>query len=105
LEGGIRRIACEHLLQAITAPDVTITDAACEAWRTSLIIAAILAMPYSLDYDMTALAIAIAFLAAHGLRCGFAPWEMAAVLGLVLQRAISVTGSPKEWHSAQYPIG
>jgi alpha-1,2-mannosyltransferase len=83
---------------------------------------------------MTALAPAIAFLATHGLRCGFAPWEktalaalrpvplvarvvaqatllplgvlaMAAVLGLVLQRAISVTGSPKEWHSAQYPIG
>ena len=39
----------------------------------ALIIAAILATPYSLDYDLTALAPAIAFLAAHGLRCGFAP--------------------------------
>ena len=39
----------------------------------ALIVAAILATPYSLDYDMTTLAPAIAFLAAHGLRCGFAP--------------------------------
>jgi alpha-1,2-mannosyltransferase len=39
----------------------------------ALVVAAILATPYSLDYDMTTLAPAIAFLAAHGLRCGFAP--------------------------------
>lgn len=38
----------------------------------ALIVAAILATPHSLDYDMTTLAPAIAFLAAHGLRCGFA---------------------------------
>jgi len=87
----------------------------------ALIVAAILATPYSLDYDMTALAPAIAFLAVHGLRCGFAPWEktalavlwltplvargvtavillpigvpvMAAVLGLVLRRAAALDG-------------
>jgi alpha-1,2-mannosyltransferase len=98
----------------------------------ALIIAAILATPYSLDYDLTALAPAIAFLAAHGLRCGFAPFEktalaalwlaplvaravagvtlvplgvlaMAAVLGLVLRR--SAAGYEPRWRSAQYPVG
>jgi hypothetical protein len=44
-----------------------------------LIIAAVLATPYSLDYDMTALAPAIAFLAVHGMRCGFAPYEKSAL--------------------------
>jgi hypothetical protein len=44
-----------------------------------LIIAAALATPYSLDYDMTALAPAIAFLAVHGMRCGFAPYEKSAL--------------------------
>jgi len=88
----------------------------------ALILAAILATPYSLDYDMTALAPAIAFLVVHGMRCGFAPWEktalavlwlaplvargvagatllpvgvpaMALVLGLVLHRAAAMDGS------------
>jgi hypothetical protein len=40
-----------------------------------LCLAAILATPYSLDYDMMVLALAIAFLAAHGLAHGFAPFE------------------------------
>jgi alpha-1,2-mannosyltransferase len=86
-----------------------------------LVIAAILATPYSLDYDMTALAPAIAFLAVHGSRHGFAPYEkgalaalwfapliartvaeavglplgvlaMAAVLGLALNRAAATCG-------------
>ena len=57
-------------------------------WRTqvdfslkaaALIIAAILATPYSLDYDMTVLAPAIAFLAVNGLRHGFAPYEKTAL--------------------------
>jgi alpha-1,2-mannosyltransferase len=47
-----------------------------------LIIAAVLATPYSLDYDMTALAPAIAFLAVHGMRCGFAPYEKSALAAL-----------------------
>ena len=87
----------------------------------ALIVAAILATPYSLDYDMTTLAPAIAFLVVHGLSCGFAPWEktalaalwlaplvargitgatllpvgvpiMAVVLGLVLRRAAAISG-------------
>jgi alpha-1,2-mannosyltransferase len=101
---------------------------------SALIIAAILATPYSLDYDMTALAPAIAFLAVHGLRHGFAPWEksalaflwlaplvargvaeatlvplgvpaMALVLGLVLRRATDDGAAQQSWHSAQYPVG
>jgi alpha-1,2-mannosyltransferase len=47
-----------------------------------LIIAAVLATPYSLDYDMTALAPAIAFLAVRGMRCGFAPYEKSALAAL-----------------------
>jgi len=100
----------------------------------ALIVAALLATPYSLDYDMTALAPAIAFLAVHGLRRGFAPWEktvlaalwlaplvargvtgatllpiavpaMAITLGLVLRRAATMGGLPQQWHSAKYPVG
>ena len=120
-----------------TAVTVALAAALIWLWRVrvdfslkaaALIIAAILATPYSLDYDMTTLAPAIAFLAAHGLRCGFAPWEksalaalwlaplaargitgttllpigvptMAAVLGLVLRRAATTGGLPRWWHS------
>ena len=49
-----------------------------------LVVAAILATPYSLDYDMTALAPAIAFLAVHGMRRGFAPYEKSALAALWL---------------------
>jgi len=100
----------------------------------ALIIAALLATPYSLDYDMTALAPAIAFLAVHGLRHGFAPFEksalavlwiapfvarsvaqavlvpvgvlaMAAMLGLVLHRAAQETRLFERWHPFQKPAG
>jgi hypothetical protein len=47
-----------------------------------LAVAAILATPYSLDYDLMVLAPAIAFLAAHGLTHGFVPFERT-VLALV----------------------
>ena len=50
----------------------------------ALCLAAILATPYSLDYDMMVLAPAIAFLAADGLRRGFAPWEKTALAALWL---------------------
>ncbi len=124
-----------------SAVTVALAAALIRLWRArvdfalkaaALIIAAILATPYSLDYDLTALAPAIAFLAAHGLRCGFAPFEktalaalwlaplvartvagvtlvplgvlaMAAVLGLVLRR--SAAGYEPRWRSAQYPVG
>jgi hypothetical protein len=45
----------------------------------ALCVATILATPYSLDYDMMVLAPAIAFLAAHGMRVGFAPYEKRAL--------------------------
>ena len=48
----------------------------------ALCIAALLATPYSMDYDMMALSIAIAFLAMHGLRRGFAPYEISAMAAL-----------------------
>ncbi len=109
-------------------------------WRTqvdfslkaaALIIAAILATPYSLDYDMTVLAPAIAFLAVNGLRHGFAPYEktalailwiaplvarslaqaallpvgvlsMAVMLGLILRRAAQETGLFERRHPFQH---
>ncbi|MEN3379541.1 MAG: alpha,2-mannosyltransferase [Hyphomicrobiales bacterium] len=48
----------------------------------ALCLAAILATPYSLDYDMMALAPAIAFLSAEGLRRGFGPYEKTALAAL-----------------------
>jgi alpha-1,2-mannosyltransferase len=48
----------------------------------ALCIAALLATPYSMDYDMMALAPAIAFLVMHGLRRGFAPYEITALAAL-----------------------
>lgn len=57
----------------------------------ALAIAAILATPYSLDYDLVALAPAIAFLAAGGLVRGFAPWERTALAVLWLVPLIART--------------
>ena len=45
----------------------------------ALAIGAILATPYSLDYDMMVLAPAIAYLAADGMTRGFIPWEKSAL--------------------------
>ena len=50
----------------------------------ALPIAALLATPYSLDYDLMVLAPAIAFLAAYGLAHGFRPWEASALAALWL---------------------
>lgn len=55
------------------------SDAAYPLKAAALCLAAILATPYSLDYDMMVLAPAIAFLAAHGLAHGFAPYEKTAL--------------------------
>jgi glycosyl transferase family 87 len=96
----------------------------------ALAIGAILATPYSLDYDMMVLAPAIAFLAADGMTRGFGPWEKSAlallwfvplfaravaeytfvpvgvwamllVFALTLWRAVSETAAPL--HSAPQP--
>jgi hypothetical protein len=50
----------------------------------ALCLAAILATPYTLDYDMMVLAPAIAFFAADALVRGFGPWEKTALAALWL---------------------
>ena len=59
-----------------TAPHVLKAAALC--------LAAILATPYTLDYDMMVLAPVIAFFAADGLARGFGPWEKTALAALWL---------------------
>src|ERR1700682_1872577 len=56
-----------------------------------LCLAAILATPYTLDYDMMVLAPAIAFLAADGMARGFAPWEKTALAALWLVPLVART--------------
>jgi hypothetical protein len=92
----------------------------------ALAIAALLATPYSLDYDLMVLAPAIAFLAAYGLTHGFRPFEASAlavlwlaplaarsfaqltlvplgtpamllVFGLILSRALAESGHYQWW--------
>jgi alpha-1,2-mannosyltransferase len=48
----------------------------------ALCLAAMLATPYTFDYDMVVLAPAIAFLAADGFARGFGPWEKTALAAL-----------------------
>ncbi|MCC7348708.1 MAG: DUF2029 domain-containing protein, partial [Variibacter sp.] len=55
------------------------SDAGYALKAAGLCLAAVLATPYSLDYDLMVLAPALAFLAAHGMRHGFAPWEKSAL--------------------------
>lgn len=57
----------------------------------ALPIASILATPYSLDYDMMALALTIAFLAADGMTRGFGPYEKSALAGLWFMPLIART--------------
>lgn len=58
------------------------SPAAFELKAAGLIIACLLATPYALDYDLVVLAPAMAFLAAHGAREGFAPYELSALVAL-----------------------
>ncbi|AVO45657.1 glycosyltransferase family 87 protein [Phreatobacter cathodiphilus] len=60
---------------------------------------ALLATPYCLDYDMTILAVAVAFTAAHGAEKGFGPYEKSLLAGvwllpLVARPGMMVTGIP-----------
>ena len=84
-------IPVAYALQAMTS--VTLGIALARLWRSAapfslkaaaLCLAAILATPYSLDYDMTVLAPTIAFVAADGLQRGFGPWEKTALAALWL---------------------
>ena len=56
--------------------------AAFELKAAGLILGCVIATPYVLDYDLVVLAPAIAFLVAHGLRVGFAPWEVTLLVAL-----------------------
>ncbi len=59
----------------------------------ALIAGSMLATPYLLDYDLMIAAPAIAFLVAHGLREGFAPYEKSALafvfIAPLLTRAVA----------------
>ena len=57
----------------------------------ALCLAAILATPYSFDYDMMVLAPAIAFLAADGSRRAFGPWEKTILAALWLVPLVART--------------
>jgi alpha-1,2-mannosyltransferase len=98
-----------------------------------LILAALLATPYSLDYDLMVLAPAIAFWAGDGLSRGFQRWEKTALaalwilpliarsvagatsipltaplllvaFALLLRRAAGESGAPLLWFFAQRPV-
>jgi hypothetical protein len=80
-----------YALQGITM--IAIAAALAVLWRSAasyplkasaLCLAAILATPYSFDYDMMVLAPAIAFCTADGLARGFGPWEKTALAALWL---------------------
>jgi hypothetical protein len=58
---------------------------------SGLCLVAILATPYTLDYDMMVLAPAIAFLAADGLARGFGPWQKTALAALWLVPLVART--------------
>ncbi len=89
-------IALAYAAQA--AVTAAIAFAVVRLWRSAapfalkgaaLCLAAILATPYSLDYDLVVLAPAIAFLALDGIEHGFAPWEKTALAALWLSPLIT----------------
>jgi len=84
-------IAAAYLLQAVVSLAVGTTliwlwrSAASFALKASaLCLSAMLASPYSYDYDMMILAPAIAFLASDGLARGWRPWEKTLLAALWL---------------------
>lgn len=68
---------------------------------TALALGTILATPFSLDYDMMVLSVAIAFLAVNGQTHGFAPYEKTAIACLWL--APLIARSFAEW--TMIPLG
>ncbi len=59
-----------------------------------LVTGAVLVTPYVLDYDLVVLALAIAWLAGHGLKCGFLAWEktvLVLVWGIPLIARVTAT--------------
>jgi Glycosyltransferase family 87 len=75
------------------------SDAKFELKAAALATASLLATPYVLDYDLVVLAIALAYLARHGLRHGFQPYEISVLAAAWFVPAVSrgvagVTGVP-----------
>jgi hypothetical protein len=58
------------------------SGAAYELKAAGLLIGSLLATPYVLDYDLVVLAPGIAFMTVHGLRHGFAPYEITSLVAL-----------------------
>ncbi|MBV9079215.1 MAG: DUF2029 domain-containing protein [Methylobacteriaceae bacterium] len=70
-----------------------------ETYGVPLVSAALLGTPFLLDYDLTILAIPLAWLLREGLRTGFRPWEKMAlaagfVLPLLSRTLATLTGIP-----------
>jgi hypothetical protein len=74
---------------------IAIVDAAFELKAAGLAAGSLLATPYVLDYDLVVLALAIAFLAWHGLRHGFRDFEISllAVAWIVPLLSRGIAGS------------
>ena len=79
-------VGLAYMVQALLA--IAVTLAAIKLWRgdmpyprkaAGLLAGALLVTPYLLDYDLVVLGPAIAFLAADGIRRGFAPYEKSAL--------------------------
>jgi hypothetical protein len=82
-------IPLAYALQGVLA--AALAAALVAVWRSAapyalkasaLCLAAVLATPYTFDYDMMVLAPAIAFFTADGFARGFAPWEKTALAAL-----------------------
>ncbi len=97
MSGHYRRDRCRasiplaYALQGVLA--VALAGTLVAVWRgvapyalkaAAFCLAAILATPYTFDYDMMVLAPAIAFIAADGSARGFGPWEKTALAVLWL---------------------
>ena len=84
-------VSLAYAIQGVVT--VAIAGALVWLWRSAaafplkaalLIIGCVLAIPYSLDYDLMLLAPAIAFIAAHGLARGFGAFEKTTLAALWL---------------------
>ena len=75
------------------------SDAAFDLKAAALATGSLLATPYVLDYDIVVLAVAVAFFARHGLRCGFADFEISVlaaswIVPLLARGVAGATGVP-----------
>lgn len=74
---GLQALAA--LAAALALARLALRGARGEALGVAMVAACLLASPFLLDYDLTLLAIPIAWLAREGLRAGFAPGEKSAL--------------------------